>query len=51
MSNTVKTAFLLGAMSALLLFLGEQLGGAQGLVIGFGFAVVSNFASYWSDGW
>ena len=47
MSNTVKTAFLLGAMSALLLFLGEQLGGAQGLVIGFGFAVVSNFASYW----
>ncbi|MEQ1911723.1 MAG: zinc metalloprotease HtpX [Vicinamibacterales bacterium] len=47
MSNTVKTAFLLGAMSALLLFLGEQLGGAQGLVIGFGFAVVTNFASYW----
>ena len=47
MSNTVKTAFLLGAMSALLLFLGEQLGGAQGLVIGFGFAVVSNFGSYW----
>jgi len=47
MSNTLKTAFLLGAMSALLLFLGEQLGGAQGLVIGFGFAVVSNFASYW----
>ncbi len=47
MSNTLKTAFLLGAMSALLLFLGEQLGGAQGLVIGFGFAVVTNFASYW----
>ena len=47
MANTVKTALLLGTMSALLLWLGETLGGAQGLVIGFGFAVVSNFASYW----
>jgi heat shock protein HtpX len=47
MPNAVKTALLLGAMSALLLFLGEQLGGAQGLAIGFMFAVVTNFASYW----
>ncbi len=47
MANTVKTALLLGAMSALLLFVGEQLGGAQGLVVGFMFAVVSNFVSYW----
>ena len=47
MPNTVKTALLLGAMSALLLFLGESLGGAQGLVIGFLFAVGTNFVSYW----
>ena len=47
MQNTVKTALLLGAMSALLLFLGESLGGAQGLVIGFLFAAATNFASYW----
>ena len=47
MTNTVKTALLLGAMSALLLFLGESLGGAQGLVLGFVFAVVTNFVSYW----
>jgi heat shock protein HtpX len=47
MSNTIKTAFLLGAMSALLLFIGEALGGAQGLVLAFGFAVVTNFVSYW----
>jgi heat shock protein HtpX len=47
MSNVVKTALLLGVMSALFLFLGESLGGAQGLVIGFMFAVVTNFASYW----
>ena len=37
MPNVLKTAVLLGAMSALLLFLGEMLGGAQGLVVGFGF--------------
>ena len=47
MSNTFKTALLLGALSALLLFIGESLGGAQGLVVGFLFAVVANFASYW----
>jgi heat shock protein HtpX len=47
MPNALKTALLLGAMSALLLFLGESLGGAQGLMIGFVFAVVTNFASYW----
>jgi heat shock protein HtpX len=47
MPNALKTALLLGAMSALLLFLGESLGGAQGLVIGFVFAVVTNFVSYW----
>ena len=47
MSNVVKTALLLGVMSALFLFLGEALGGAQGLVMGFMFAVVTNFVSYW----
>lgn len=47
MSNVAKTALLLGAMSALLLFLGEALGGAQGLVIGFIFAAVTNLTSYW----
>ena len=31
----------------MLLFIGEALGGAQGLVIGFVFAVVTNFGSYW----
>src|SRR5215470_6062439 len=47
MSNRVKTALLLGALSALLLLIGQALGGAQGMVIGFLFAVVTNFASYW----
>jgi heat shock protein HtpX len=47
MSNTIKTALLLGVLSALFLFIGESLGGAQGMVIGFLFAVVTNFVSYW----
>src|SRR6187402_1543689 len=47
MANGLKTALLLGAMSALFLFLGETLGGAQGLVMGFVFAVGTNFVSYW----
>jgi heat shock protein HtpX len=47
MSNAVKTALLLGALSALFLFLGEALGGSQGLVLGFVFAAMTNLASYW----
>jgi heat shock protein HtpX len=47
MPNTIKTALLLGAMSALFLFLGDALGGSQGLVLGFLFAAATNLASYW----
>jgi heat shock protein HtpX len=38
---------LLGALSALLLLIGETLGGAQGLALGFVFAAAMNFGSYW----
>src|SRR2546427_8223696 len=47
MSNVVKTALLPSALSALVLFLGEMLGGGQGLIFGFFFAVAMNFGSYW----
>jgi len=47
MSNVVKTALLLGVLSALLMFIGEMLGGGQGLIVGFFFAVAMNFGSYW----
>ena len=47
MSNTIKTALLLGALSGLLLLIGQALGGAQGMFIGFLIAVVTNFGSYW----
>ena len=46
MPNGLKTALLLGGLTGLLLFIGEMLGGADGLVIAFGFAVVMNFVSY-----
>jgi heat shock protein HtpX len=47
MSNTVKTAFLLGVLGAALIFFGGALGGEQGMIIGFLFALATNFASYW----
>ena len=47
MSNALKTALLLGALSALLMMFGELLGGAQGLMFGFVFAVITNLGSYW----
>ena len=47
MSNTIKTALLLGVMSAAFLLLGDVLGGGQGMVLGFMFAAATNFASYW----
>lgn len=47
MNNSLKTVLLLGLLSGVLLVIGELLGGADGLVIAFGFAVVMNFISYW----
>ena len=47
MANGIKTALLLGLLSAVLLAIGEYFGGANGLVIAFMFAVVMNFVSYW----
>ena len=47
MSNGVKTALLLGAMSGVFLLVGEALGGGQGLIVGFMFAALMNLGSYW----
>ncbi len=47
MGNMTKTVLLLGLMSGLLLFIGDLLGGAQGMMVMFVFAAVMNFASYW----
>ena len=45
--NVFKTTVLLGAMTGLLLMIGELIGGGQGLIVGFVLAVVMNFGSYW----
>ena len=47
MPNGLKTALLLGILSALLLGLGEMLGGAGGLATAFVFAAIMNMGSYW----
>jgi heat shock protein HtpX len=44
--NGVKTALLLGALSAILLVAGQAIGGEQGLYWGLGLAVLMNFGSY-----
>jgi heat shock protein HtpX len=47
MPNGLKTALLLGLLSGVLLATGQLFGGANGMLIGFLFAVVMNFGSYW----
>src|SRR5262245_10476330 len=47
LGNTLKTAILLAGLTALLLALGQRLGGTRGLLYaGVGVAVM-NFVSYW----
>jgi heat shock protein HtpX len=45
--NTLKSLILLAVLSAILMWIGGAIGGKQGLIIAFGFAMVMNFASYW----
>jgi heat shock protein HtpX len=45
--NYFKTAVLLGGLTGLFLFAGHLLGGEQGMIIAFAFAVVMNIGSYW----
>ena len=47
MSNAFKTVLLLGALTGLLLVVGELLGGTGGLTIALIFAFGINFVSYW----
>jgi heat shock protein HtpX len=47
MANGLKTALLLGLMSAIVLAIGELAGGSNGLIMAFGVAAVMNFGSYW----
>jgi heat shock protein HtpX len=46
MGNTFKTAFLLTALTLLLMFIGRAFGGQNGMLIALAFAAVMNFVSY-----
>jgi heat shock protein HtpX len=46
MGNTFKTAFLLTALTLLLMFVGRVFGGQNGMLIALVFAAVLNFGSY-----
>lgn len=46
MGNTFKTTLLLTAMTLLLLFIGDRVGGQQGMVMALVFAGVLNFVAY-----
>src|SRR5579862_8187584 len=46
MGNTFKTAFLLTALTLLMLFVGRLLGGNNGMVLALVFAAVTNFVAY-----
>ena len=47
MTSSLKTAALLGLLSAVFLYFGQLLGGQGGLMTAFLFAVVMNVGSYW----
>ncbi len=47
MGNWFKTTLLLGAMTALIVFIGGLFGGRQGMVLAFFIAMAMNFFSYW----
>jgi heat shock protein HtpX len=46
MGNTFKTAFLLTALTLLLMFIGRAFGGQNGMILALVFAAVMNFVAY-----
>jgi heat shock protein HtpX len=47
MASGLKTAALLGALSALFIVIGGSIGGEQGMIFAFGLALLLNVGSYW----
>ncbi len=45
--NTIKTIFLMGVLTAIIVLIGGFLGGKTGIMAAFVFAVVTNIGSYW----
>jgi len=47
MGNQIRTTILLAVMTALIIWVGQLLGGRQGMLIALIFAAGMNFFSYW----
>jgi len=47
MGSVFKTALLLAVLTVMLIMLGGALGGRQGMMVAFVFAIIMNFGSYW----
>src|SRR2546430_15126492 len=47
MSNALKTTLLLGLLTGLLMWVGQLVGGMQGMTLMLVFASVMNLGSYW----
>lgn len=47
MSSTIRTTALLAVLTVLIVWIGNMIGGQQGMVIAFIFAFVMNIGSYW----
>jgi heat shock protein HtpX len=47
MNNRIRTTLLLAAMTVFLIFIGNMLGGRQGMIFAFIMAIGMNFFSYW----
>jgi heat shock protein HtpX len=47
MGNQIKTTILLAVMTAVILWIGQLLGGGQGMILALLLAAVMNFISYW----
>jgi len=43
----LRTTLLLGALTGLIMLIGQWLGGSQGFILAFVFAIIMNFGSYW----
>ena len=45
--NTMRTFMLMAALTALFVFIGNLIGGQNGMMMAFAFAMLMNFVSYW----
>src|SRR5438552_6043662 len=50
MTNTLKTTALLAALTAVLILIGDVIGGRGGMLLFFGLAVVMSLSAYWFSG-